>query len=207
MIGQMDRKATFYNPTAVKSASGGTTNLWAQWDLVWCRYEQPSGFKSGEGSMDNLVLNADITIRYSAQAAAFLTKDTKVKVGDRYHRVTDYQLDRRKEFVTIRAVTKADGSTDLEIGTGGGTVGSNTPVYALYRLITAEEANGLTFTVASLIGKTLLTIETGRAIPMGIVTTGEPVGRQMKFDSTTGTFTVPADAPLLEGEDFRFIYK
>lgn len=203
MIGQMDRRAKFYNPVVIKSASAGTTNLWAEWDNVWCRIEQPSGFKSDAGSQDNLVLNADITIRYSLQAQAFLSKDTKILVRGRYYQVTDYQIDVRQEFITIRTVSKIGGSTaQLPIATE--------TVEAIYKVITVIEAgagNNFTFIVPEVINKTLLTIETGRAIPIGIVYNSDPGPREIKFTAATGTFTVNAEAPLIAGEDFRIIYK
>lgn len=199
MIGSMDRKAAFYNPTVIKSASGGTTNTWAQWGEYWCEWKQNSGSKSDAGSQRNLSAQASIQIRYSDLVGQRLNKDSVVIIRDVQYNVTDFKIDHRQKFVQIEIVEKK---------ATGATLISQNDLLVQSRIFTiSDEAGETTFTVPWLLNKTVLSVISGRAFPYGVITEGTPAANRLLFTASTAQCEVNADAVLVEGEEFEFLFR
>src|SRR5688500_5307445 len=106
MNGQMDRKATLFNPVTTKGTSGGTTSTYSQWGQVWCEYRKKEGRQNTNGSQVQHAYDIELKMWYSDLLAANLSKDTRVTVGGLSFSVVDFDLDERKPVVTIKAVSK-----------------------------------------------------------------------------------------------------
>lgn len=201
MIAAMNRKAFFSNPMVTKSASGGTTTDYDEWAEVWCEYRKRDGSTSGNGSQQNVNYNVVIRVRYSEEINTYLNKDTKITVKDIDHQVIDFTVvDDRSRMIEIKAVTKLKG-----------TVKETTSNMRSFLFIqgggVADDEGADFFTVAALKNRTIISIESFRAVPLEIITTGTPAEDEIKYAEATGRFEVAATAPWSPGEKMRVIYK
>lgn len=79
----------------------------------------------------------------------------------------------------------------------GGSMGGLVLTISNYSY-TATGTEGDTITVAALIGKKILMVSKDGIVQSGIITTGTPTGKQVKYDSATGSFQFTTDFALNE---------
>ena len=95
----------------------------------------------------------------------------------------------------------------LQVGGGGGTIVPSGGGYGVREYSSFASAGSTTIVFADAINATLIYCSRGGIDVGSILTSGVPVGNQIRWDSPTGTLTVAADVPFVLDEFVRILVK